>query len=132
MNDCEIQTQCAAQPCPVETTLNIISGKWKGIILYRLLCGRKRFGELKKIMSAISFRTLTMQLRQLEKDGIVERTVYPEVPPRVEYSLTALGESMRPIIKAIYDWGAAYQHLDFNPSVLDHQGSCTSDGDAIL
>lgn len=102
---------CTNGICPVETTLNIISGKWKGIILYRLLGGKKRFGELKKIMPAITFRTLTLQLRQLEEDGIVERTVYAEVPPRVDYALTQLGESMRPIIQAMYDWGTDYQKL---------------------
>ncbi len=100
---------CPNGVCPVETTLNIMSGKWKGIILFRLLGGKKRFGELKKLMPTITFRTLTLQLRQLEQDGIVQRTVYAEVPPRVDYALTALGESMRPIIQAMYDWGTDYQ-----------------------
>lgn len=102
-------SDCSNQPCPVETTLNIISGKWKGIILFRLLGGKKRFNELQRQMSAITHRTLTLQLRELERDGIVKRTVYAEVPPRVEYELTDLGLSMKPIIQSIYDWGADYQ-----------------------
>lgn len=114
---------CPNRVCPVETTLNIMSGKWKGIILFRLLGGKKRFGELKKLMPTITFRTLTLQLRQLEQDGIVQRTVYAEVPPRVDYALTALGESMRPIIQAMYDWGTDYQknRVDTNSSELDSE-----------
>lgn len=109
---------CTAGFCPVETTLNLVSGKWKGIILYRLVGGKKRFNELKKIMPAISYRTLTLQLRQLEEDGIVERVAYPEVPPRVEYSLTPLGITMIPIIEALYDWGMAYHN---NELVISQQ-----------
>lgn len=100
---------CTDGVCPVEITLSIMSGKWKGVILYRLLGGKKRFNELKKMMPAITFHTLTLQLRQLEEDGIIERTVYAEVPPQVEYSLTSIGESMRPIIQAMYDWGIEYR-----------------------
>ncbi len=102
--------ECSNRPCPVETTLNIISGKWKGIILFRLLGGKKRFNELQKLMANVTHRTLTLQLRELEKDGIVKRTVYAEVPPRVEYELTELGLSMTPIIKSIYAWGLNYQN----------------------
>lgn len=101
-------TTCSNRPCPVETTLNIISGKWKGIILYRLSGDKKRFNELKRAMPNITHKSLTSQLRELERDGIVKRTVYPEVPPRVEYELTDLGLSMSPIIKALYDWGNNY------------------------
>lgn len=108
MNKETINQNCQVNPCPVETTLNIISGKWKGIILYRLLGGKIRFNELQRMMSNITHRSLTIQLRQLEQDGIVKRTVYPEVPPRVEYELTPLGLSMKPIIKAMYDWGLNY------------------------
>ncbi|HIU63483.1 MAG TPA: helix-turn-helix transcriptional regulator [Candidatus Avacidaminococcus intestinavium] len=104
-----LRPDCINGVCPVETTLNILSGKWKGIIMYHLLSGKKRFSELKKLIPAISFRTLTLQLRQLEKDGVVSRTVYAEVPPRVEYALTSLGETMRPIINSMYEWGIAYQ-----------------------
>ena len=101
---------CTDQPCPVETTLNIISGKWKGIILYRLLDGKKRFSELKRMMKNVTHRTLTLQLRELERDGIIKRTVFAEVPPRVEYELSPLGLSMEPIIKSMYDWGMNYQN----------------------
>jgi DNA-binding HxlR family transcriptional regulator len=82
-----------------------MGGKWKGVILFRLLDGKKRFGELKQLMPGVAFRTLTLQLRQLEEDGLVARTVFAEVPPRVEYALTELGQSMRPILQAMSDWG---------------------------
>ena len=95
----------AGQTCPVEATLARMGGKWKGIILYHLLGGKKRFGELKQLMPAVAFRTLTLQLRQLEEDGLVARTVFAEVPPRVEYALTELGQSMYPILQAMSDWG---------------------------
>ncbi|WP_423200892.1 winged helix-turn-helix transcriptional regulator [Clostridium carboxidivorans] len=104
-----INLNCKNQPYPVETTLNIISGKWKCIILYRLLGGKMRFNELKRLMTNITHRALTLQLRELEHDGVVKRTVYAEVPPRVEYELTALGFSMEPIINSMYDWGLNYQ-----------------------
>lgn len=109
MHEQVIYPDCPNHPCPVETTLNIISGKWKGIILYRLLGGKKRFNELKKLIPNVTHRTLTLQLRELERDKILKRTVYAEVPPRVEYELTVLGESMSPIIKSMYDWGLNYQ-----------------------
>lgn len=104
-----MNSKCENRPCPVETTLNIMSGKWKGIILYRLLGGKMRFNELKRFITPVTHRTLTLQLRELEQDGVVKRTVYAEVPPKVEYELTTLGLSMEPIIKAMYDWGLNYQ-----------------------
>lgn len=92
--------------CPVEQTLHIIGGKWKGVILYHLLKERLlRFGELKRRLPAVTQRMLTKQLRELEGDWLVFRNVYAEVPPRVEYSLTPRGESLRPIIKALEIWG---------------------------
>lgn len=112
MNKETINQNCQYTPCPVETTLNIISGKWKGIILYRLLGGKIRFNQLKRMMPNITHRALTIQLRQLEQDGVIKRTIYPEVPPRVEYELTALGFSIEPIIHAMYDWGLNYQNND--------------------
>ena len=101
---------CPNHPCPVETTLNIISGKWKGIILYRLLGGKKRFNELKRLIPNVTHRTLTLQLRELERDKVVKRTIYAEVPPRVEYELTTIGLSMSPIIQSMYNWGLNYQN----------------------
>ena len=93
--------------CPVEATLEVIGGKWKGVILYHLLERTYRFGELKKVMTGITQHSLTKQLRELESDGIVNRKVYAEVPPRVEYSLTKRGESLRKIILMLRDWGKA-------------------------
>lgn len=116
-----INAECPNTICPVETTLNIISGKWKGVILYRLLAGKKRFNELKRQMPNITFRSLTLQLRQLEQDGIVKRTVFAEVPPRVEYELTELGGSMRPIIEAIHDWGTDYQKRPKEEKILPEE-----------
>lgn len=95
--------------CPVETTLTLISDKWKVLILRDLLSGTKRFGELKKSIGGVTQKVLTAQLRQMEESGLVERTVYPEVPPRVEYSLTPLGHSLKPILDAMWDWGEQYK-----------------------
>lgn len=91
--------------CPVEGTLEVIGGKWKGVILYHLLEKTCRFGELKKTMPGITQHTLTKQLRELESHGIVTRKVYAEVPPRVEYSLTERGESLREILMMLRKWG---------------------------
>ena len=96
--------------CPVETTLMLISDKWKALILRDLLNGTMRFSELSRSVGKISQKVLTSNLRQMERDGLVHREVYPEVPPRVEYSLTKTGESLRPVIDAMRDWGLAYQH----------------------
>ena len=95
--------------CPVATTVQLIGSKWKLLILRNLLARPWRFNELKKNLEGISQKVLTDSLRSLEEDGIVTRTVYPEVPLRVEYSLSELGDSMRPIIKAMEDWGIGYQ-----------------------
>ena len=95
--------------CPVETTLTLISDKWKGLILRDLLPGTKRFGELKKSVGNVSQKVLTAQLRQMEDSGLLTRTVYPEVPPRVEYTLTELGYSLKPILDAMWNWGEEYQ-----------------------
>lgn len=95
--------------CPVETTLTLISDKWKVLILRDLLSGTKRFGELKKSIGGVSQKVLTTQLRQMEYSGLLNRTVYPEVPPRVEYTLTELGYSLKPVLDAMGSWGEAYQ-----------------------
>lgn len=91
--------------CGMAYSLSIIGGRWKPAILCRLLFGPMRYGELKKSIEGISERMLVAQLRELEKDQIVQRHVYAEVPPRVEYELTALGHSMKPMFKAMSDWG---------------------------
>lgn len=95
--------------CPVETTLMLISDKWKVLILRDLLTGTKRFGELKKSVGHVTQKVLTAQLRQMEQSGLVNRKVYAEVPPRVEYTLTELGYSLKPIFDAMWSWGAGYQ-----------------------
>ena len=94
--------------CPVEATLEVIGGKWKGVILYHLLERTYRFGELKKIMEGVTQRMLTKQLRELEADGLINRKVYAQVPPKVEYSLTESGESLREIVFAMRDWGRSH------------------------
>lgn len=101
--------------CPVATTVSLIGSKWKLLIMRNLLGRPWRFNELQKSIDGISQKALTEALRSMEADGIVRRTVYPEVPPRVEYSLTELGESMRPIIKAMEKWGSAYkEQINYN------------------
>ncbi len=90
--------------CPVEAMVEVIGGKWKGVILYHLLDGTKRFNELKRLKPNITQRMLTLQLRELEADGIIHREVYREVPPKVEYSLTELGETLRPMILLMMEW----------------------------
>lgn len=95
--------------CPVETTLTLIGDKWKVLILRDLLTGTKRFGELKKSVGNVSQKVLTAQLRAMEESGLLTRTVYAEVPPRVEYTLTELGESLKPILDAMLNWGEEYK-----------------------
>ena len=95
--------------CPVATTVALIGSKWKLLIMRNLLARPWRFNELKKDLVGISQKVLTDSLRSMEADGIITRTVYPEVPPRVEYALSELGESMRPIIKSMEAWGMAYK-----------------------
>ena len=95
--------------CGMAFSLSVIGGRWKPAILCRLSHGTMRYGELKKSIEGISERMLVAQLRELEKDGIIERIVYPEVPPRVEYQLTALGNTMGPMLEAMSDWGNRYR-----------------------
>ena len=97
--------------CPVATTVGLIGSKWKLLILRNLLARPWRFNELKKDLEGISQKVLTDSLRSLEEDGIITRTVYPEVPPRVEYALSELGETMRPIIKSMEEFGNYYKSL---------------------
>ena len=95
--------------CPVETTLTLIGDKWKILILRDLLPGTKRFGELKKSLGMVSQKVLTTRLRQMEDGGLIIRTVYAEVPPRVEYTLTELGFSLKPVLDAMGTWGKEYK-----------------------
>ena len=95
--------------CPVETTLSLIGDKWKVLILRDLMPGTKRFGELKKSIGSVSQKVLTAQLRDMEAKGLISRKVYAEVPPRLEYSLTNLGKSLKPILDAMKNWGEDYK-----------------------
>lgn len=95
--------------CPVETTLTLIGDKWKVLILRDLLTGTKRFGQLRKSIGTVSQKVLTAQLRAMEESGLITRTVFAEVPPRVEYALTELGYSLKPILDAMVVWGEAYK-----------------------
>ncbi|MBS0640099.1 MAG: helix-turn-helix transcriptional regulator [Proteobacteria bacterium] len=95
----------AEQPCGVETTLSVIEGRWKPRILFQLLEGTKRFSELKRRLPGVTQRMLTLHVRELERDGLVHREVYREVPPKVEYSLTEMGRSLEPLLRFMSDWG---------------------------
>jgi DNA-binding HxlR family transcriptional regulator len=95
--------------CPVEATLGVIGGRWKGVVLFHLASGTKRFGELRRLLPNVTQRMLTLQLRELEEDGLVRRTVYAVVPPRVEYDLTVWGRSLEPILREMRDWGDRYK-----------------------
>ncbi len=105
-----MKTKDELPDCPVATTVSLIGSKWKLLILRNLLIRPWRFNELRRDLDGISQKVLTDSLRSMEEDGIITRTVYPEVPPRVEYALSPLGESLRPVIKAMEDWGAAYKN----------------------
>lgn len=104
-----MKTKDELPECPVATTVSIIGSKWKLLILRNLLVRPWRFNELKKDLDGISQKVLTDSLRTMEEDGIITRTIYPEVPPRVEYALSELGESMRPILNAMQQWGTDYK-----------------------
>lgn len=105
-----MKTKDELPECPVATTVSIIGSKWKLLILRNLLIRPWRFNELRKDLDGISQKVLTDSLRAMEEDGIITRTVYPEVPPRVEYALSELGESMRPILCAMQSWGEEYKN----------------------
>lgn len=99
-------TQC----CPVEITLDLIGGKYKALILWRLSEGKLRFSELRKLISGATPKMLTQQLRELESQSLIHREVFPIIPPKVEYSLTELGQSLMPVLTAMRDWGADFLH----------------------
>ena len=98
-----------AEGCPVEFTLDLIGGKWKGIVLYHLIDGTHRFNEFRRICPNMTQRMLTLQLRELETDGLIHREVYQQVPPKVEYSLTPLGRTLEPLILQMKAWGETHQ-----------------------
>lgn len=104
----------ADDPCPVETAIAVIGGKWKPRILWRLYDGVRRYGELRRLTPGITGKMLTQHLRELERDGVVERTVFAEKVPRVEYSFTQYGETLRPVLMALCDWGS--KHVNRRPA----------------
>ena len=95
--------------CPIETTLKMLGCKWKVLIIRELLDGTKRFGELKKSVVGITQKVLTSKLREMEELGLLERTIYPQIPPKVEYTLTDIGYSLRPVLESLKDWGKDYK-----------------------
>jgi DNA-binding HxlR family transcriptional regulator len=101
--------------CAVETTLDIIGGRWKVLILHELFQGVRRFNELHRALNGVTQKMLTQQLRELEDAGIIHREVYPQVPPKVEYSLTALGQTLEPILDAMHNWGNQYNQSRLEP-----------------
>ncbi|MEA5616366.1 helix-turn-helix domain-containing protein [Cronbergia sp. UHCC 0137] len=103
--------------CEVETTINIIGGRWKVLIIRELIVGVKRFGELQRSLIGITQKMLTQQLRELEEDGIIHREVYAQIPPKVEYSLTPLGASLKPILYAMHEWAIQYSS-QINKSII--------------
>ena len=98
-----------SQTCPAESTAKLIGGRWKIVILWYLFQGVKRFSELQRALTGVSQKVLTQQLRDMERDGIVTRTVYAQVPPKVEYSVTPLGLSLKPVVEAMHHWGLAHK-----------------------
>ncbi|MBY8935708.1 winged helix-turn-helix transcriptional regulator [Pseudomonas fluorescens] len=109
MKKCNPQDEIEAFACPVAFTVDVIGGKWKSLILFHLMSGTKRFNELRRLIPDITQRMLTLQLRELETDGVIHREIYREVPPKVEYSLTALGHSLAPLVSAMREWGAVHE-----------------------
>ncbi len=102
-------------PCPVEVSLLVIGDKWKVLILRELLPGTKRFGEIRESIGGISQKVLTEKLREMESDGLLVRNAYAEIPPRVEYSLTELGETLGPVLDSLKEWGEMYQRMNSAP-----------------
>ncbi|OAJ49649.1 winged helix-turn-helix transcriptional regulator [Pseudomonas marginalis] len=121
MKKCTPQGEIEAFACPVAFTVDVIGGKWKALILFHLMSGTKRFNELRRLMPDIAQRMLTLQLRELETDQVIHREIYREVPPKVEYSLTELGSTLMPLVKAMREWGAVHEPaiLTFRRSAIE-------------
>jgi DNA-binding HxlR family transcriptional regulator len=109
--------------CNVEATLSVIGGRWKPLLVCHLLAGRKRFGELRRLTPNATERMITLQLRELEADGVIDRHVYAEVPPRVEYELTSFGSTLEPILKLMQDWGMSFKVRQLAKESLDEHSS---------
>lgn len=121
MKKCAPQSEVEAFACPVAFTVDVIGGKWKSLILFHLMSGTKRFNELRRLMPDVTQRMLTLQLRELETDKVIHREIYREVPPKVEYSLTALGNTLAPLISSMREWGAVHERaiLAFRRAEID-------------
>jgi DNA-binding HxlR family transcriptional regulator len=118
------QRKAGRTGCAVEATLSVIGGVWKPVLVFHLLHGKLRFNALCRVTPSSTPRMITLQLRELEADGIVKRTVFPEVPPKVEYELTALGQSLAPVLLSMRDWGERLQNSDLaDPLVLGREPS---------
>jgi DNA-binding HxlR family transcriptional regulator len=109
--------------CPIELSVSLFAGRWKTTILCKLLDGKKRYGELKKLIDGITHKMLVEQLRDLEEAGIIKRHVYPVVPPKVEYELTALGEGLKPAIEHLQQWGKQFQLVDVGEALPISDGT---------
>jgi DNA-binding HxlR family transcriptional regulator len=105
------ESNATGTKCGVETTIAVVGGKWKPMILYALLSGPRRFGELNRLIPEVTQRMLTLQLRELEEDGVIYREVYKQVPPKVEYSLTPFGRTIEPILLLMEQWGEQYADM---------------------
>ena len=106
-----VSTRMRLNDCPVRTAIDVIGGKWKPVILFHLMSGKRRHGELRKLMAEASQKMLTQQLRELERDGIVVRNIFPENPPRVEYELSRYGQTLQPVMRELCKWGKARAKL---------------------
>ena len=106
------ESNATGAKCGVETTIAVVGGKWKPMILYALLSGPRRFGELNRLIPEVTQRMLTLQLRELEEDGVISREVYKQVPPKVEYSLTPFGRTIEPILSLMEQWGEQYTNME--------------------
>ena len=114
----EIDINSNIEKCPVETSIDVLAGKWKILILWYLRIETKRYSELKKLLPRVTQKMLIQKLRELEEDGLVQREVYPVVPPKVEYSLTEYGKTLEPILKMLYKWGDIHkQNYKYNEKV---------------
>lgn len=123
------QRHLAYTNCPVEAALDLIGGKWKSIILFRTIEGTRRFNELRRLLPGLTQRMLTNQLRELERDGLISRKVYAEVPPKVEYSITAFGKTLEPVLLALKQWADAQMVPRMKvPMVNDPEGMDTRSG----
>ncbi len=108
--------------CPVRPALNVIGGKWKPVVIHSLIDGKKRFGELRRLLPDATQKMLTQQLRELERDGIVARKVYHQVPPKVEYSLSAYGKTLRPVMRELCNWGRKHKAgAGFRKATIDRK-----------